>query len=293
MPFARCADADIHYEIIGDDGPWVACVSRGRAPSDDFRSVANLIAARGCRALIHDRRNCGRSTFDLELSEPEEEVWADDLARLLDHVGAAPAVVLGWSRGARIALRFALRHPQSARGLVLWGLSGGPLAARYLEDYYFGKFMRAAVEGGIEALTATEHFGELIALAPDTAASLESLGTQRFITALERQRQAFMIHSDEMVLGVTDDELQSIEVQTVILPFYDNMHPEDTSAHAQHLIAHSRLMDYDPDRRTIHGAVHGKLDDEVVARVTAALARRAVRPDTSAPAPGWIRRRPS
>ncbi len=292
MPLARLADADIHYEVIGHEGPWVAFVSRGLESSDDFRRLGSLVAAQGCRVLIHDRRNCGRSSFDLELMEPEEEVWADDLARLLGHLDAAPAIILGWSRGARIALRFALRHPHAASGLVLWGLSGGSLAERHLEGYYFGKYLRAAAEGGIGAVAATEHFANLIALAPATATSLESLGTERFIGALERQRQAFLVHSDEVVLGVTDNELRSLDVPTVIVPYYNNMHPHDTSVHAHRLIRASRLVDYDPDRRALNHAEWSERDDEVVAGITAALAReRSTTPRDRTTVLAWMRRR--
>ncbi len=50
---------------------------------------------------------------------------ADDLARVLDALGAPRAAVLGYSFGGRAALRFALRHPGRVDALVLESASPG------------------------------------------------------------------------------------------------------------------------------------------------------------------------
>ncbi|MDO9094967.1 MAG: alpha/beta hydrolase [Rubrivivax sp.] len=47
------------------------------------------------------------------------EVWADDIAAVLDAQGHQRAVLVGHSLGAQVALHFAQRHPQRAAGLVL------------------------------------------------------------------------------------------------------------------------------------------------------------------------------
>lgn len=47
------------------------------------------------------------------------EVWADDLAALLDQEGQAQAILVGHSLGAQLALHFAHRHARRAAGLVL------------------------------------------------------------------------------------------------------------------------------------------------------------------------------
>ena len=47
------------------------------------------------------------------------ERTADDLAAILRRLGAAPADVVGYSLGARIALRLAIAHPDVVRRLVL------------------------------------------------------------------------------------------------------------------------------------------------------------------------------
>lgn len=47
--------------------------------------------------------------------------FAADVAALMDATGVGPAVLVGHSMGAAVALRFALDHPERTRGLLLLG----------------------------------------------------------------------------------------------------------------------------------------------------------------------------
>lgn len=47
------------------------------------------------------------------------DLWCADLAAVLDAEGGTPAVVVGHSLGAQVALQFARRHPARVRALVL------------------------------------------------------------------------------------------------------------------------------------------------------------------------------
>lgn len=72
---------------------------------------------RGRRALIRpDLRGYGESSTGGRITL---EVWADDLAALLDREGHAGAVVVGHSLGAQVALGLARSHPHRVAGLVL------------------------------------------------------------------------------------------------------------------------------------------------------------------------------
>ena len=77
------------------------------------------------------------------------EAFADDLARLLEHIGWQRALVAGASMGGCIALAFAGRHAKrvAALGLVDTTAWYGPDAPRQWEERA-GK----ALEGGLEAL---------------------------------------------------------------------------------------------------------------------------------------------
>jgi proline iminopeptidase len=68
--------------------------------------------------LFYDQRGHGRS----DKSEPERwrlDVWADDLAALLETLGLDDPVVFGSGFGALVATRFAGRHPDRLSKLIL------------------------------------------------------------------------------------------------------------------------------------------------------------------------------
>ncbi|MBN9203654.1 alpha/beta fold hydrolase [Methylibium petroleiphilum] len=74
-------------------------------------------ALRGQHALIRlDLRGHGGSVSRGAIGL---EVWADDIAAVLDAQGHERAILVGHSLGAQLALHFARRQPQRAAGLVL------------------------------------------------------------------------------------------------------------------------------------------------------------------------------
>ena len=75
-------------------------------------TVAGRVLAVEHTVLTTDPRGVGRSPLDDPDGESTPELRADDLSRLLAHLDAGPAVVLGPSGGAVTALALAQAHPQ-------------------------------------------------------------------------------------------------------------------------------------------------------------------------------------
>jgi 2-hydroxy-6-oxonona-2,4-dienedioate hydrolase len=246
MPTIRAHGATLHYEILGDEGSWVVVMSGGRHPIGEVESLARAMSHNGCRVLLYDRRNCGQSSIHVDFEEPEEDVWVDDLHGLLDGLDIEEAFIVGKSRSARVALRFALRYPDRTAGLGLWGISGGPLAVRFLDDYYYGKYLRACEQGGMEAVCALDHFAGLAAVRPENQTVLLALNPQHFLEVMGRWRAQFLEHAQAPVMGFDDDELRRVQVPTAIVPHYDRMHPIESAIHANKMIPRSRLFDYGP-----------------------------------------------
>ncbi len=236
MPFARVRGANIHYEVLGDAGPWVALSPGGRRGLEAVSYLAERIAASGFRVLLHDRRNCGTSDVVLGGEDAEYEIWADDLHELLQQLGAAPAFVGGTSSGCRLALLVYMRHPEAVRGLLLWRVTGGAFAAGRLAWNYYGQYVEAARAGGMAAVCQTEHFGELIAANPLTRDQIMGLDPAGFIADFTRWEQGFKESAELPVIGMTAADLGHIAVPTCIVPGNDLTHPRAVGEQAGKLI---------------------------------------------------------
>jgi pimeloyl-ACP methyl ester carboxylesterase len=236
VPVTKIRGANINYEIVGSDGPWIALITGGRRAYNEFVPLATKIAKGGYRVLLHDRRNTGASDILFDSDEVEEATWADDLAVLLSQLQAAPAFIGGSSAGARTAILFALRHAAAVRALLLLRVTGGAFAAARLPENYYDQYIRAAEQGGMAAVCATEQYAERIAANPGNRARLMSMDPKRYIAVMRRWRELFVAGAQLPVMGVTDAELNSIKVPTIIIPGNDKTH-----ASASALAAHERI----------------------------------------------------
>ncbi|GII90478.1 alpha/beta fold hydrolase [Sinosporangium siamense] len=107
--------ARLHYEVRGQ-GPLIALVG---APmhAAAFAPLADLLAV-DHTVLTTDPRGINRSPLDDPAQKSTPELRADDLSRLLTHLDAGPAAVLGSSGGAVTALALAQAHPEQVHTVV-------------------------------------------------------------------------------------------------------------------------------------------------------------------------------
>ena len=112
-------------EIIGlhaGDGPPLVLLHAGVA---DHRMWRDQIAAlqSGFHVIAYDRREYGRT-----VSPDEPFTQVENLAVVLDHFGAQSVILVGCSQGGRVAIDFALAHPDRVPALVLvsTAISGAP-----------------------------------------------------------------------------------------------------------------------------------------------------------------------
>ena len=87
MATQNIRDANIHYRVLGERGPWLALITGGRRGFTEFVPLAEKISAHGVRVLLHDRRNTGASDVVIDGADGEEEIWTDDLYELLGRRG--------------------------------------------------------------------------------------------------------------------------------------------------------------------------------------------------------------
>ncbi len=252
MANASVRGVRLHYEVIGDAGPWVAIAPGGRRGIEGVQSIAQRIAAAGYRVLVHDRRNCGASDVSIDGEGSEYEIWADDLHALLAQLGVTRAFVGGSSSGCRMAILYALRFPQAVQGLLIWRVTGGGTAARRLARNYYTQYIEAAQSGGMAAVCESEHFKARIMERAKNRALLMAMDTQRFIGVMERWNRYFIDGINLPIIGATEAQLRSIAAPTCVVPGNDNSHPRRVGENLATLLPNVELhslglKDYDLD----------------------------------------------
>ena len=117
-------DVALHLEVEGSgEVPLVLMHGFGGSARNWRPQLRALRAAH--RVAAFDVRGHARSDAPAEASAYRPECFVADVARVLDHLGAARAVVGGLSMGGGIAARFASAHPERVAGLVLAALPPG------------------------------------------------------------------------------------------------------------------------------------------------------------------------
>ena len=244
MPTLQIRNAHINYELLGDKGPWVALSPGGRRPLEGVKHLAERVAAKGYRLLIHDRRNCGASdvTFEGTADAPTEyEIWAEDLYAMLKHFNATPAWVGGGSSGCRMSMLLAMKHPDAVKGLLLWRVTGGEFAAKRLANQYYFQFIEAAKKGGMAAVCDSEHFAERIQQRAVNRDAILKTDVSRFIASFEKWAQGFLDDAGKPVIGATEAQLNAIKIPTLVVPGNDKTHDRSIGERAQKCIPGSEL----------------------------------------------------
>jgi pimeloyl-ACP methyl ester carboxylesterase len=114
MGFIKVRGIDLYYEEKGDGLPILLIPPSG-ATASTWGAVPGDLAGVG-RVIAYDRRGYSRSGGEVVRSA---SVHALDAAAVLDALEARPAVAVGTSAGAAIALGLAVRRPDLVRAVVV------------------------------------------------------------------------------------------------------------------------------------------------------------------------------
>ncbi|MGY5048870.1 alpha/beta fold hydrolase [Streptomyces sp. 900105755] len=125
--FFPSSDGDLAYLDTGSGDPVVLLHSGYVDHRFWYRQVPALAA--GYRVIAPDVRGHG---FSANAGAPFR--WADDLAALLRHLDAGPAVLVGVSMGGVIATDTVLEHPELVRAVVTCGAATGDF--RYTDPWH-------------------------------------------------------------------------------------------------------------------------------------------------------------
>lgn len=129
------AGVRLQYYLAGEGEALVLLHGFSGSAQTAWINTGNFaaLAAAGFQVIALDQRGHGKSE---KPHDPDEYGirMADDVGRLLDHLGIAQAHIVGYSMGARIANTFRSRYPWRIRTLTLggygWPWSRPPVSMR-------------------------------------------------------------------------------------------------------------------------------------------------------------------
>jgi pimeloyl-ACP methyl ester carboxylesterase len=239
----------IAYEIVGrrrpGGMPWVVTPGgRFTKEAPGVRELAEALAAHDQQVLVWDRPNTGASDICFA-GESESEQQADRLAGLLRALDLAPAVIVGGSGGSRVSLLTAARHPDVASKLAMWWISGGTFGLLTLAIVYCGESIRAAWQGGMEAVVELPEWAEVLERNPGNRQRFLDLDAREFIDTLERWMRVYCPDPAATVPGLPDAACAALDLPTLIFRSgeSDPYHTRATSEQLHKLIPGARLVE--------------------------------------------------
>jgi pimeloyl-ACP methyl ester carboxylesterase len=194
MPTAPINGIQLYWEVSGQAGDPLVLVHGSWGDHHGWDRIVPALR-RSFRVVTYDRRGHSRSERPPGPGRVREDVA--DLAALIEHLGVAPAHVLGNSFGGSIVLRLAAERPELFRSVIvheppLFGLLEAPAALEAVQASQ--KRVRAVIEllerGEMEA--GARRFVETIAFGPGAWEQLPGELRQSFVhnapTFLDEQR---------------------------------------------------------------------------------------------------------
>jgi pimeloyl-ACP methyl ester carboxylesterase len=144
--FLEAQGAPLYYEVAGQGYPLLllhAGIADSRMWDEQFPEFA-----RHYRTIRYDLRGYGQSPFPTEPFANHE-----DPAALLTFLGIEKAHVVGISFGGKVALDFALAHPEMVASLVLVATSVSGAQSSELVQHFFAEEEAALERGDVEGAT--------------------------------------------------------------------------------------------------------------------------------------------
>lgn len=116
MPFMPRDSAEIYYETLGTEGPWLTLVNGHTRSSRDFRLLAGNLVKQGLRCLLFDNRGAGETKNGPDFTLHD---IAADIIELWDHLGIDKTVVMGLSMGGLVSQIVTHKVPDRVQALIL------------------------------------------------------------------------------------------------------------------------------------------------------------------------------
>ncbi|MGD9347066.1 MAG: alpha/beta hydrolase [Candidatus Aminicenantes bacterium] len=129
----------IAYDDSGGGGPIVVAAPGMGDTRGVYRHLTPLLTEAGMRMVTFDLRGLGESSVDWD--DYSDASIASDYIALVDHIGEAPAVLIGNSKTASSAVIVAADHPEKVSGLVLLGPFTRQVSVKWWQKILFGAML--------------------------------------------------------------------------------------------------------------------------------------------------------
>jgi esterase len=155
VPHVSVNGVRLYYEERGSGAPILGIHGAGSS-AVFWEDAADRLSELG-RAIVYDRRGSNRSERPDPYDSTSIAEHTDDALALMRTLEAEPAVLIGRSYGATIALDLGLRFPESVLGVALLEAGSKGLSTEY--DEWFSSLAadveRASAEEGVDAVGET------------------------------------------------------------------------------------------------------------------------------------------
>ena len=125
----------IHYEVLGE-GKVVILLNPNSVHTKLFMKPIVKMFSRDFKVYCVDRRGCGKSTRDCELTYEES---AKDIYEFIQKLNIDKPVIVGFSGGASVGLHLAIEHSNIISKLVL--CSGSARKVKIKSKKFFDKLI--------------------------------------------------------------------------------------------------------------------------------------------------------
>ncbi len=115
MAFAEVNGVKLWHQVTGEGAPVIHIHGAGFGHFNF--ATATPIASQYFQCIDFDMRGYGQS--DQPIQDYDMEVWADDVAGLMDHLGVARAHIHGTSMGGMIAQVFGAKYADRTERLII------------------------------------------------------------------------------------------------------------------------------------------------------------------------------
>ncbi|MFH8765420.1 alpha/beta fold hydrolase [Streptomyces althioticus] len=229
LRFLPSADGDLAYRDTGS-GDLVVLLHSGFVDHRIWDDHVPLLAER-YRVVAPDTRGHG---FSANATAPFR--WADDLAALLRHLDAGPAVLVGLSMGGVIATDTVLEHPGLVRAVVTAGAVTGDF--RYTDAWH--RELQDTIAGALAAGDVTTWLDAFLRLVPGPGRSADDIDPEIPRRVREMALHTLSKHSageKDWLVPVTGSLDRAGEIRVPLLAVNGALEPAELHAAAERLAA--------------------------------------------------------